>query len=157
VRFGAQCNSLYLHRSDLDRAFVSYNAELLVLLTPALDQALADRQRSQSFSDTVRWLLEHQLSSGRPDIPAVARELGISDRTLQRRLGGEGTSFQLLLTAVRRARARQLLANPALDFGEAAFLLGYEDQNSFFRAFRGWEGTTPSRWRATYHSQGSLQ
>jgi AraC-like DNA-binding protein len=157
VRFDAQCNCLHLHRSDLGRAFVAYNAELLVLLIPALDQALAERQRSRSLSDTVRWLLEHQLSSGRPDIPAVAREIGVSERTLQRRLRGEGTSFQLLLTGVRRARARELLANTALDFGEAAFLLGYEDQNSFFRAFRLWEGKTPSCWRALHQNQESVQ
>ena len=110
------------------------------------------------LSDTVRWLLQRQLSSGRPDIPAVAREIGVSERTLQRRLQHEGTSFQFLLTAVRRARARELLANTALDFGEAAFLLGYEDKNSFFRAFRLWEGkTTPSSWRGMHQNQESLQ
>jgi AraC-like DNA-binding protein len=157
VRFGAQYNCLHLHRADLGRAFAAYNAELLALLTPALDQALADRQRSHSFSDTVSWLLAHQLSGGRPDIAAVARELGVSERTLQRRLGGEGTSFQLLLTAVRRVRACELLADHALDFDEVAFLLGYEDRNSFFRAFRLWEGETPSSWRAMHQNQGSLQ
>ncbi|MGH8788695.1 MAG: AraC family transcriptional regulator ligand-binding domain-containing protein [Cupriavidus necator] len=157
VRFGAQRNCLHLHRSDLGRAFAAYNAELLDLLTPALDEALAQRQRHHSFSDTVRWLVAHQLSGGRPDIPAVARELGVSERTLQRRLGGEGTSFQLLLTAVRRARARELLADPTLDIDEVAFLLGYADQNSFFRAFRLWEGETPSSWRAMHRNQGTLQ
>jgi hypothetical protein len=56
----------------------------------------------------------------RTDIPAMARELGVSARTLQRRLGSEGASFQLLLTAVRRARARELLADSALDIDEVA-------------------------------------
>jgi AraC-like DNA-binding protein len=153
VRFGAQRNCLHLHRSDLGRHFATYNAELLDLLTPALDQALVEQERPHSFSDTVRWLIEHQLSAGRPDIPAVARELGLSERTLQRRLGDADTSFQLLLTAVRRARARALLADPKLDFSEVAFLLGYEDQNSFFRAFRLWEGETPSSWRATHQNR----
>jgi AraC-like DNA-binding protein len=157
VRFGAQRNRLHLHRSDLDRPFAAYNTELLTLLTPALDQALAERLRPHSFSDTVRWLLAHQLSAGRPDIPAMARELAVSERTLQRRLGDEGTSFQLLLTAVRRERARELLADSALDIVEVAVLLGYEDQNSFFRAFRLWEGETPSSWRAFHQNQGSLQ
>ncbi|MNT71491.1 HTH-type transcriptional regulator VirS [compost metagenome] len=87
----------------------------------------------------------------------MARELGVSERTLQRRLGGEGTSFQLLLTAVRRARARELLADPTLDIDEVAFLLGYADQNSFFRAFRLWEGETPSSWRAMHRNHGTLQ
>ena len=157
VRFGAQRNRLHLHLSDLDRAFTAYNTELLDLLTPALDQALAERQRPHSFSDTVRWLVVHQLSGGRPDMPAVAQELGVSERTLQRRLGSEGTSFQLLLTAARRARAHELLGDSALDIDEVAFLLGYEDQNSFFRAFRLWEGETPSGWRALRQNQLSLQ
>jgi AraC-like DNA-binding protein len=102
-------------------------------------------------------MLARQLSGGRPDISAVARELGVSERTLQRRLGGEGASFQLLLTAVRRTRARELLADPALDIDEVALLLGYEDQNSFFRAFRLWEGETPSNRRAMHKNQGALQ
>jgi AraC-like DNA-binding protein len=87
----------------------------------------------------------------------VARELGLSGRTLQRRLGDEGASFQLLMTDVRRARARELLADPALDIDEVALLLGYEDQNSFFRAFRLWEGETPSSWRAMNQNPATLQ
>lgn len=157
VHFDAPRNGLHLHRADLDRSFTAYNAELLDLLTPALDQALAERRRARSFSDTVRWLLVRQLGGGRPDIPAVARELGVSERTLQRRLGSEGTSFQQLLTAARRARAHELLADAALDLHEVAFLLGYEDQSSFFRAFRLWEGATPSHWRAAHQGQRTLQ
>ena len=157
VDFDAQRNRLHLHRSDLGRTFIAYNSELLDLLTPALDQALAERQSAHSFSETVRWLLVRQLSGGRPDIPAVARELGVSERTLQRRLGSEGTSFQLLLTTARRERARELLADSSLDIDEVAFLLGYEDQSSFFRAFRLWEGETPSNWRALHRNRGTLQ
>lgn len=157
VRFGAQQNCLHLHRADLVRAFSAYNAELVELLTPSLDQALAERQRRHSFSESVRWLLGRQLSGGRPDVSAVARELGVSERTLQRRLGGEGASFQLLLTDVRRTRARELLADSALDIEDVALLLGYDDQNSFFRAFRLWEGETPSHWRALRQTQRTMQ
>jgi AraC-like DNA-binding protein len=91
----------------------------------------AERQRPRSLSDAVKWLLARQLSGDQPDILAVARGLGVGERSLQRRLGGEGTSFQVLLNAVRRARGRELLADPALDIDEVAFLLGYEGQNSF--------------------------
>ncbi|MDR3434196.1 MAG: AraC family transcriptional regulator ligand-binding domain-containing protein [Rouxiella aceris] len=147
VRVGAQHNRLHLHRSDLDRPFVSYNAELLAMLAPALDQQLVEYQHQHSFSDTVCWLLGRQLSAGRPDIPAVSREMGVSERTLQRRLSEEGTSFNSLLSTVRRTRAHKLLADPELDLTEVALLLGYEDQSSFFRAFRLWENQTPSAWR----------
>ena len=147
VRTGATHNRLYFHLSDLDRPFLTYNAELLEMLTPALDKQLAEYHHQPAFRDTVRWLLERQLSAGRPDILAVAQELGVSDRTLQRRLTEEGTHFQHLLSEVRRGRAHQLLSDPALDLTEVALLLGYEDQSSFFRAFKIWEGVTPATWR----------
>ncbi|MGQ0709554.1 MAG: AraC family transcriptional regulator ligand-binding domain-containing protein [Rhodoferax sp.] len=148
VRYCAAHNRLVLHRADLDRSFAAYNAKLLEMLSPALDRLLAEQQRPPSFSERVQWLLGRQLCGGRPDIPAMALELGVSERTLQRRLADEGTSFQHLLSAVRRERAHALLADLELELGEIAFLLGFEDQNSFFRAFRQWEGQTPSHWRA---------
>lgn len=148
VQFGAQSNRLTLHRSDLNRHFISYNAELLDILIPALEKSLDEQQRSKSMSETVKWIVKRSLSAGRPDIQAIANELGISERTLQRRLTDEGTSFKQLLTEARREQAREFLADPSLDIKEVAFLLGYEDQNSFYRAFRLWEGDTPSNWRS---------
>lgn len=74
----------------------------------------------------------------------------MSDRTLQRRLTDECTTFKKLLTQARHEKAREYLADPTLDIKEVAFLLGYEDQNSFYRAFRMWEGDTPSNWRFEY-------
>ncbi len=62
---------------------------------------------------------------------AVAGELGMSDRTLQRRLSLEGTSFKQLLTRARHEQAREYLADPSIAIKEVAFLIGYEDQNSF--------------------------
>jgi len=52
-----------------------------------------------------------------------------------------------LISDARRELARSYLSQPALELGEVACLLGYEDPNSFFRAFREWEGTTPGEWR----------
>jgi AraC-like DNA-binding protein len=71
----------------------------------------------------------------------------MSSRTLQRRLGELGTSYQALLDEVRRDASRRLLAGTDLDAGEIAFLLGFEELNSFSRAFYAWEGATPLRWR----------
>ena len=79
---------------------------------------------------------------------AVARELAVSTRTLQRRLSDEGTTFQTVLGETRESLAKQYLAHSALSTGEIAFLLGYEEPNSFYRAFRGWTGETPDRVRA---------
>ncbi|USG67878.1 AraC family transcriptional regulator [Brevibacillus ruminantium] len=149
IRIGATANRLTLHRRDLDRPFISYNKELLEILTPVLDRTL-DEQRSRSAAEMVKWILKRSLSGGRLDIRAVASDLGMSDRTLQRRLTEEGTTFTELLTHVRHEQARKYLADPKLDIKEVAFLIGYEDQNSFYRAFRLWEGDTPSNWRTEY-------
>jgi AraC-like DNA-binding protein len=148
VRFGAPADRLVLHRSDLDRPFASYNAELLEILSPALERELADHQSRNTLSGQVKWLMKRRLATSRPDMRAIAKELALSERTLQRRLADEGNRFQDLLTEARRELAREYLANGQLDMADVAFLLGFDDQNSFFRAFRQWEGETPARWRA---------
>ncbi|GAA0134485.1 AraC family transcriptional regulator [Paenibacillus sp. YSY-4.3] len=150
IQTSAKRNRLTLHRRDLDRPFVSYNEELLEILTPALDQSLDKQQRSLTMTEMVKWIMKRSLTGGRPNIQAVAKELSVSDRTLQRRLTEENTSFKQLLIQARHEQAREYLANPAFDIKEVAYLLGYEDQNSFYRAFRLWEGVTPSNWRTQH-------
>ncbi|KGR85950.1 AraC family transcriptional regulator [Lysinibacillus boronitolerans] len=150
IQIGAKCNRLTIHREDLDRHFASYNLELLEMLTPLLDQSLNVHQHSSSITEMVKWIIKRSLAGGRPDIQTVASELGMSDRTLQRRLTNECTSFKFLLTQVRQDQAREYLADPSLDIKDVAFLIGYEDQNSFYRAFHLWEGDTPSNWRSKH-------
>ena len=156
VRIGADCNRLTLHRVDLDRPFISYNSELLEILTPVLDQSLDEQQRSRSITDMVKWIIKRILPGGRLNIQTVASELGMSDRTLQRRLTDEGTSFKHLLTQVRHEQAREYLADPSLDIKEVAALIGYEDPNSFYRAFHLWEGDTPANWRTQHLGTNSI-
>lgn len=77
----------------------------------------------------------------------MARELGVSTRTLQRRLTDENVTFQQLIAEARRELARHYLQHSSLELNETAYLLGFEDANSFFRAFQQWEGTSPGEWR----------
>jgi AraC-like DNA-binding protein len=147
ITFGAKRSRLILRHSDLELPFVSYNAELLAILTPALDLSLAEQQQVSSVTEKVKWIMKRSLSAGRPDVQVIASELGMSDRTLQRRLNEEGTNFKQLLTVARREQALLYLSDPTIDLKEVAYLLGYEEQNSFYRAFRLWEGDTPSHWR----------
>ncbi|MGY4688833.1 helix-turn-helix domain-containing protein [Salibacterium sp. K-3] len=156
VQIGGNSNKLTLHRSDLHRPFVSYNAELLEILTPVLDQTIEEQQPGNSIIGMVKWIMKRSLPGGRFNIQTVAAELGMSNRTLQRRLHDEGTSFKHLLTQVRQELAREYLADPSLDIREVAFLIGYEDQNSFYRAFRLWEGDTPSNWRTEHLDVNSI-
>jgi AraC-like DNA-binding protein len=131
----------------LDRPFVTHNAELLAMLAPQLEAELNDRQSRQTIRDQVKKTLKRLLAGQRPSILEVARELNLSARTLQRRLTGTGLTFQQVLEEARRELARHYLLQSSLELNETAYLLGYETANSFFRAFRHWEGTSPGQWR----------
>src|SRR6058998_1493632 len=88
-------------------------------------------------------------------IEDIADALHISSRTLQRRLQDEGLSFQRVLEGARHQLARHYLNNSVLELNEAAYLLGYEDGNSFVRAFRTWEGVPPARWRENQRAKAA--
>lgn len=147
IRYGAPRNMLVLKSDDLDRPFPGHNPELLDLLTPALTGALDELQAQTSVGDQVKAILTRGMASGRPEIANVARELGMSERTLQRRITLEGTTFRALLNEARQELGRQLLSEASMEVEEVAYLLGYQDTNSFYRAFKEWESTTPGRWR----------
>ena len=146
VRLGARRDLLVLDAADLERPFPGHNPELLAMLTPALGSAL-EEMSARTVSEQLVAELKRSLPSGRPDVADVARRMGLSERTLQRRITQEGHSFRELLVVARRELGRHLLTDGALELDEIAFLLGYQDATSFHRVFREWEGVTPGRWR----------
>lgn len=147
IRFGTQRDLIVLRSSDLDRPFPGHNSEFLDMLTPALEAARTDLEAT-AFTEQVVYALKRRLASGRPDITTVARDLGTSERTLQRRIAEHGTTFRALLVEARQELGEQLLLDPALGIDEVACLLGYQDTSSFYRAFNDWKGIPPNRWRA---------
>jgi AraC-like DNA-binding protein len=147
VRFKAGRNALVFHSMDLDRPFVTHNKELLAVLGAHVESELKARNTSLNVGEQVKQSLRCSMAGKRPALQDVAYELGMSARTLQRRLTVAGFTFQQLVEDTRRELARHFLQQPAVELHEAAFLLGFEDANSFFRAFQGWEGTTPGEWR----------
>jgi AraC-like DNA-binding protein len=147
VRFGRRANALVFRTADLDRPFVTHNADLLSILAPSLDAELIDRDTSHDARDQVKAVLRRLLAGRRPDLADVARELASTPRTLQRRLRELGVTFHQVREEARRAMASQYLLHSSLELSEVAYLLGYEDANSFFRAFTRWEGVSPGRWR----------
>jgi len=147
VRFKADRNALVFRSSDLDRPFVTHNEELLTVIGAHVESELKARKTSLNAGEQVKDALRRSLAGKRPTLQDVARELGLSARTLQRRLTDAGTTFQQLVEETRRELARHYLKQPAVELNEAAFLLGFEDANSFFRAFQDWEGTSPGEWR----------
>jgi len=150
VRFKAGRNALVFRNSDLDRPFVTQNEDLLKAIGAQLEAELKERTSSTDLGDQVKHTLKRSLAGKRPTLPQVARELCMSARTLQRRLTDADITFQQLVEDTRRELAHHYLRRSSVELNEAAFLLGYEDSNSFFRAFHGWEGTTPGEWRTKH-------
>jgi AraC-like DNA-binding protein len=93
---------------------------------------------------------EGTIPSGLLTIEAMARKLVLSKRTLQRCLEEERTSYQQVATETREALARHYLEKIALPAAEVAFLLGFDEPNSFYRAFRQWTGRTPDSIRSDH-------
>ena len=151
IDFGADRDVMRYRREALEQPFFTYNPDLLALLEPQLEATLHASVAPQRFIDQVKSLLRSRLAGQQPTVHAIASELHMSARTLQRRLADEGMHFQQVVEAVRRELARQYLTGSSLELNEIAFLLGYEEASSFHRAFRHWEGTSPGQWRAAHH------
>jgi AraC-like DNA-binding protein len=114
--------------ADAIRPFLTEDESMWNFFAPELRRRLSELEASATTADRVR---------------AVAGHLATSPRTLQRQLRTEGTSFQAVLTETRERLARRYLADRALTTSQIAYLLAYDDTNSFYRAFRQWTGTTP--------------
>lgn len=141
-------SSLLLSASDASRPFLTENEAMWRVFEPDLRRRLGELDASASIAERVRAALLELLPGGQSGIESVARRLAVSSRTLQRRLGDEGESFRGLVNRTREDLARHYLTTTSLTTGEIGFLLGFEDPNSFFRAFRDWTGTTPEAMRA---------
>ena len=148
VKFGARHNRLFFRAEDMAQPFVTHNAELLELLAPQLEIQLS-QLAADSLKTQVKTILKKLLAGNRPRLQDVAGELRLSTRTLQRKLLEEGLTFHTLMEEARKEMAKHYLLQSALELNETAYLLGYEDPNSFIRAFHKWEGTSPGEWRST--------
>jgi AraC-like DNA-binding protein len=156
VVFGAARNAIIFRASDTALPFVTGNAELLAMLAPQLDEELRQHKGQETFPERVRSAIQKRLAGRRPKVEDIARELRISSRTLQRQLQDAGYSFQQVLEEARHQLARHYLNNSLLELNETAYLLGYEDSNSFVRAFRTWEGVPPAHWRGIQREKAVL-
>jgi AraC-like DNA-binding protein len=102
----------------------------------------------------VRARLRTLLPDGRGEAAAVARSLGLSARTLHRRLSDIGRTFREVLEAFREAEAERLLSSTSVPLGEVALRLGFADQTAWNRAFKRWKGTSPRRWLTSRDDAG---
>ena len=147
VKFKANQNALIFSKAVMELPLLTYNADFLAIVAPQLEAELTEQLAQKTFSEQAKGVVKRLLAGQRPGIQDLARELHLSTRTLQRRLTEEGITFQHLLEEARRELARHYLLHSSLELNETAYLLGYEDATSFFRAFHQWEGTSPGQWR----------
>lgn len=106
----------------------------------------------ETLAARVRSVLIEALPAGEVAADEKAHRLGVSKRTLQRKLGDEGTTYQKQLNHVRELLAKRYLTTTSMRTDEIAFMLGYAEPNSFLRAFNSWTGSTLSEYRKQQQS-----
>jgi AraC-like DNA-binding protein len=147
--------TLIFSTEDIERLFLTENHKMWSFFEPSLRQRLADLDRTASMAERVRSTLLETLPAGEVSMQVISRKLAISARTLQRRLQDEGTSFQQTLDTLRESLALHYLRNTEMSSAEISFLLGFEDSNSFARAFQSWTGKTPQTARSEISACGN--
>lgn len=146
IHFGADEDSFVLGSRTVDMPLPSGNHELAV----TFDTILADQMAALGEGDITtrcKGYLLTQLTSGEPSEQALANAMGMSLRTLQRKIGDLGTTYKRLLDETRYDLALKYLDDPQRSITEITFLLGFSEQSAFTRAFKRWSEKSPSSYR----------
>ncbi len=147
LRFAAEHTAIYMHRDTALEPLPAANAELARHNDQILAHYLTQLDK-ENLANRVHALLVEQMPNGEPSQERIARELHMSLRNLQRRLGAEGTSYTEILDSTRRQLALDYISSPRYSINEITYLLGYSDASSFHRAFKRWTGKSPRDYRA---------
>lgn len=140
-------HQLVFRRADALRPFLTSNEGVWAAFEPRLRLRLAELDTTTRTDQRVRAALLEALPSGLVSMDAIASKLAMSRRTLQRRLAAEATTFIDLVQETRESLARHYLEHTTLSVSEIAFLLGFSEPRSFYRAFRDWTGRSPDHLR----------
>jgi AraC-like DNA-binding protein len=154
--FGCQlthstCFAISYSAEDAVKPFLTSNIAMWEFFETKLNQKLADLDTSASTVDRVRAVLFEMLPGGDSSIETVTERLAMSKRTLQRKLTAEAETFQTVLQTVRSELADHYLARSSMSLGEISFLLGFQESNSFIRAYSAWKGMSPGSYREQCH------
>lgn len=138
---------LVFSRELLDLPIKSPDKNLLRYLTPIAEEIIRRLPGGQSLKQKVQEKILTSLESGNYSVDAIAGQLHMSVRTLQRRLEDEGTAFAELLDSTRHIAALEYLKDPRIAIAEVAYLLGFSEPSTFYRAFKRWTNMTPVQFR----------
>ncbi len=147
VTFGSDMDAFLLTKEQVLAPNKVGDAGLSRFFDAHMDGEVAEFKDEASLDLRVRNEVSRALSQGVPKISDIAAQLGMSGRTLQRRLSDNGASFQSLVDAARRELAERLLSDTGYPLAEVAFLTGFSEQSAFNRAFKRWAGQTPRSYR----------
>jgi len=149
VRHDAGEVSLEFATEVLDRPLPGADPVLAAYLRKQVEEVVQKIDSPNSVSQECARRIAERLGAGEPSQAVIAKQMGMSERTLQRRLQSESSTFNELLEQARRTFACSYLADRKLAAYEVSFLLGYSEPATFFRAFKRWTGKTPLEYRAS--------
>ena len=147
LKFGCEVSCLYFSREVVRYPLIEVGFELGGDFWAGPRSVFSEPADADPFLRDTRIAIRRALPGGALTIDSLAVELGISRRTLQRRLSVLGSSFKTMLQDVREEQSRRYLDDPRLAVTEIALLLGYSDQASFSNAFKSWCGCAPTEYR----------
>jgi AraC-like DNA-binding protein len=149
VEFGAAADEVVFAPSTGHLPIIGADPYLNRLLVKYCEEALARRPANlESFRSAVQNAIVPLLPHGQAEAAETARKLGMSQRTLARRLRVEGVTFSQVLDSLKSDLAQRYLADASLSISQIAWLLGYQEVSAFTHAFKRWTGTTPREARA---------
>ncbi len=147
VHFDSDWDALLISNQMLAEKNILGDQGITQFLLSHLEKELSELSSEASLRDQLRDAIARSLSDGQPKMEDIGARLGMSVRSLHRRLSEESISFQTLTDETRRELAEGLLRDDAYSLSEVAFLTGFSEQSSFTRAFKRWCGDTPAAFR----------
>jgi AraC-like DNA-binding protein len=156
ITFDAPVNKVVVDSGSLSLPIEKADAGLCRMLDRHAQDLLAKYPPRDSVIDNARTVITSELNGGNPSLENVAAQLGLSERTLQRKLQQLGTSHNDLVEEIRRDLAMRYLKEPNMAICEVAYLTGFSEPSSFHRAFKRWTGVTPGEFRHSSHRMDSV-
>jgi AraC-like DNA-binding protein len=147
--FAQAATSITFGHDVIDRRHLHQHPEFYSLLRMEAERQLERVTEGLRLSDQLRQYLLARPAANIPDVSSVSRDLGMSERSLRRRLSSEGTSYRQLVQETLEMSAGRMLREPQRSIQETAIALGFADAAAFHRAFKRWTGLTPKQYRET--------